>query len=64
MNTCEQPTSSDMGVKGRLDHVVCECEPNVALCGTDVSDYPWGRESVNCQVCDHMEMWACPRCGT
>ncbi|MFF0597868.1 hypothetical protein [Streptomyces antibioticus] len=45
-------------------HVVC-CNPDVALCGTDVAGLPWGDgdEETTCIVCRDLEHQNCPRCG-
>ncbi len=43
-----------------LDHIICPiCNPDLALCGTDVTNHPWipddAEESPDdCLVCDHL----------
>jgi hypothetical protein len=45
-------------------HVVC-CNPNLALCGSDVTDVDWVGDDVEatCVVCAELEELACTRCG-
>lgn len=45
-------------------HVVC-CDPDVALCGSDVSDVAWvdEDEEATCVVCADLEEHTCTRCG-
>jgi len=45
-------------------HVVC-CNPDTALCGTDVADGSWVEDDVEttCVVCRDLEGQDCPRCG-
>lgn len=46
-----------------LNHLYCDCDPDKALCGTDVSGWPENDEGDPCVVCDDL-LWAlCPRCG-
>lgn len=42
MLTDTQPRATAQSVAG-VDHVYC-CDPDVALCGADISDLPHGRE--------------------
>lgn len=48
-----------------LTHVVCVCNPDVALCGTDVTDSDWAtaEEETTCVVCADVVVDPCPRCG-
>jgi hypothetical protein len=49
-----------------VSHVVCECDPDLALCGTDVSEAPWltdEDQDAECVVCDDLERYPCERCG-
>jgi len=50
-----------------LDHTVCGCNPNRALCGTDVTNEPWieyaGPTPDDCIVCTHLEFKPCQNCG-
>lgn len=47
-----------------LDHTYCECDPDVALCGADVSDAPVIVEPLNpCVVCEDLDPLPCERCG-
>lgn len=39
---------------GDANHVVC-CDPDVALCGTDVSDEPWEPVGHSCPPCPPCE---------
>ena len=45
-------------------HVVC-CNPEIALCGSDVSGTPWvdQDEEATCVVCHDLEGQPCPSCG-
>lgn len=46
-----------------LNHIWC-CDPDLALCGTDVSTVPEiETEEVNCVVCLDLEDQPCARCG-
>lgn len=45
-------------------HYVCSCDPNVALCGTDVTHERWDEtREATCVVCDDLAEADCPRCG-
>lgn len=48
-----------------LTHTVCDCTPDIALCGTDVTDQPWadGSDESTCVVCRDLEDLDCPRCN-
>lgn len=50
-----------------LDHYVCVCDPDTALCGKDVSDDPLVYTPVEpehqCVVCEDLAWKRCPRCG-
>ncbi|MFJ6841398.1 hypothetical protein ACIQRE_01875 [Streptomyces griseoluteus] len=47
-----------------LTHAVCECTPDVAYCGADVTGEPWedDTEEVTCVVCRDLDGFDCPRC--
>lgn len=38
-----------------LDHVVCDHDPDTALCGSDVTDAPWRDTDTPCMVCVDLE---------
>ncbi|MET4670773.1 hypothetical protein [Streptomyces sp. PvR018] len=47
-----------------LDHIYC-CDPDLALCGTDVSDVPEidADSDINCVVCADLDGGPCsPNC--
>jgi len=49
-----------------LDHLVCDCDPNTALCGTDVTRNEWAPEpepGEGCLVCTDLAQYQCPQCG-
>ncbi|GHA01131.1 hypothetical protein ACFOOM_12385 [Streptomyces echinoruber] len=48
-----------------LTHTVCDCSPDIALCGTDVTNEPWadGSEEATCVVCRDLEDQGCPKCS-
>ncbi|WUH94609.1 hypothetical protein OG900_33640 [Streptomyces sp. NBC_00433] len=57
----EQATSSDDG----LDHVYC-CDPDIALCGTDISGADFAAfDAASCVVCADLDDTdaPCARCG-
>ena len=48
-----------------IDHYVCECDPDTALCGFDVSEQDWLPPEPtpnDCVVCLDL-LGQCPRCG-
>lgn len=47
-----------------ITHLYC-CNPDVALCGTDVSDVPELADDaeITCVVCADLEEQPCPTCG-
>jgi hypothetical protein len=47
------------------NHFFCECNPNLGLCGTDISDHDFASDEMQatCAVCADMEDLPCPRCG-
>lgn len=49
-----------------LDHIFCDCNPNIALCGTDIStlDFNTVIEEDLCVVCKDLEDKSCDRCGS
>lgn len=60
--TAPAPATSDTG--SDTCHVFC-CDPDIALCGEDVSDVPEVPAGVgdDCIVCLDLETQPCPRCG-
>lgn len=48
-----------------LSHTVCECDENAALCGLDVTEFPWDddEDSPECVVCEDLDDQPCERCG-
>ncbi|WP_329214894.1 hypothetical protein OG352_05460 [Streptomyces sp. NBC_01485] len=49
-----------------LTHSVCECTPDIALCGTDMAGAEWADEDDDvtcCVVCLDLEDEPCPKCG-
>lgn len=65
MSVIEQTNSTSPSVDTPdIEHIVCECSPDLALCGIDCSDMPWAeREHQPCVVCSDLEPLPCPRCG-
>jgi hypothetical protein len=58
------PTPARTGPGGTdLDHIYC-CDPDVALCGTDISDAPEidPNSEINCVVCADLEFQPCALC--
>lgn len=46
-----------------LDHYVC-CDPNLALCGVDVTHATWSEDLPDlCVVCEDLDEFECERCG-
>ncbi|MFF8406951.1 hypothetical protein ACF06P_35660 [Streptomyces sp. NPDC015684] len=64
MTTAPAPVSPATDTSD-LTHVACECTPDIALGGTDVSDVPWNdeREETTCVVCRDLEDQPCAQCG-
>lgn len=52
-------SSDDVG----LNHIYCDCDPDRALCGLDVSDLAEDDKGSPCIVCYEMERYPCERCG-
>lgn len=51
---------------GDVDHLYC-CDPDLALCGEDISgDVDLGDDPLPqpCPLCEVLEHYACPRCGS
>lgn len=52
-----------------LSHVFCQCDPDLALCGRDITGEPksdevdWVPDEDTCVVCDDLTDSLCPRCG-
>lgn len=70
MSTETAPKSGTTGTEeSDLDHVFCGCNPDVALCGIDLSnaDYVEGQWSEDdgdfCVVCLDLCDVPCPTCG-
>lgn len=59
LTTAPAPTRT--GGTADLNHVFC-CEPDIALCGADVSDDDIVDEA-DCVVCLDLEEQPCPTCG-
>lgn len=60
-----EPVLTEAEADDGLAHTACECDPDVALCGTGVADLPWNDEPVEttCVVCRELEDLACPKCS-
>jgi hypothetical protein len=46
-----------------IHHLVCECNENKAICGSDVSGWEWGENGAECIVCMDLLYIPCPNCG-
>lgn len=49
-----------------IDHLICECSPDVSLCGLDVSGVPIVDDDNDddlCLVCEDLEHIPCVVCG-
>jgi len=50
-----------------LDHIYCDCDPDLGLCGSDISAaiFIGDDEQLDflCLVCDDLADDPCPRCG-
>ena len=44
-------------------HYYCECDPDRALCGLDITDFPETEHEPECVVCVDLGDLRCPRCG-
>ncbi len=56
-------TSSNLAADD-IDHCVCHCNHDVALCGKPVTNENWIDEYTNpCIVCLDLETQPCPTCG-
>lgn len=63
LDTHPIPTTTD---GDDIGHLVCCCNEDLAMCGADVTDEPWGADDTpECVVC--RDLWPdetdCPRCG-
>lgn len=60
-----EPAVADAGSGDGVTHTVCDCTPDLALCGTDVTDQSWadGSAKTTCIVCLDLEVLDCPRCS-
>lgn len=63
----DETTTSRGGHDDDLDHLFCCCSPDLALCGTDISDEPVCEDDEDqdnpCVVCVDLEAAICSRCG-
>jgi hypothetical protein len=58
-----QPSTSSADLIGDVDHLYC-CDPDVALCGIDLSTVAEGHEFPDlCTLCMLADLGLCPRCG-
>lgn len=54
--------NSTRGANADLMHLVCgwSCNDDLALCGLDVTNEPWGEDEANvCLVCDEIDRGPC-----
>ncbi|WP_435597065.1 hypothetical protein [Streptomyces anulatus] len=57
------PAGTGSAAPPDLNHIYC-CNPDLALCGADVSTHPIvGIDDADCVVCLDLEDEACPDCG-
>jgi hypothetical protein len=57
-------TKIQINIDDGLDHLYCDCNPDKALCGTDLTDWEFKEDvEVGCVVCTAMEYLPCPICG-
>lgn len=54
---------SETSADHKMIHVVCDCDPDIALCGYNVKDRPYTERDAECVVCVSMEFKPCLRCG-
>ena len=62
----QQQKDATTGPGETLDHIYCPCDPNLGLCGWDLTDYIEVEASDNgddCIVCAELDLAPCPRCG-
>ena len=63
--TVPETKPGETGTEDELIHVVC-CDPDVAMCGMDVSGYRWvpHDEPATCELCAiaYEEDLPCPKC--
>ena len=52
-----RPTDSDIGDFDGICHIVEEDDPDTALCGKDVTGYPWNPPWPMCVVCTDLAGW-------
>lgn len=52
---------SRQGAGHMLNHIYC-CDPNLSLCGLDLSDVPETDSETDCTVCLDLEYETCPSC--
>lgn len=58
MSTTLAPSTARTDVDSDLNHIYC-CNPNIAICGTDVSAHPEVDDDINCVVCLDLEGGEC-----
>lgn len=57
------PAPTRTGGSTDLNHIYC-CDPDIALCGADVSAHPIvDLDDADCVVCLDLEEQPCPTCG-
>lgn len=63
--TEQRPTASPSDTDDAIVHLYCECDPNISLCGIDVTDDPeYPSAEASCVVCIDLDEWVCERCDT
>lgn len=50
-----EPQATGAGEDPSLVHTICECNPDLALCGTDVTGEPWDQDGENCPECELLD---------
>jgi hypothetical protein len=65
-----KPVANNTGNDDDLSHTACNCDPDTALCGADVTDAPWDDEYDEnlCIVCEYFndyydQLGTCCRIG-
>ena len=62
----QQQKDATTGTGEPLDHIYCPCDPNLGLCGYDLTGYTEVEAFASddeCIVCADLELAPCPRCG-
>jgi len=63
MLPCAEAPAYPVGnVLADIVHIWC-CDPDMGLCGTDISDEPAVENGIECAVCRDLEDHPCPSCG-